>query len=70
VRYRHFKGGIYEYLHTARLESDPDVKMIVYRAPDNSLWVRTEQNFFGTVLHEGREVPRFAPLETPGSDTP
>jgi hypothetical protein len=63
LRYRHFKGGIYEYLHTARLESDPAVNMIVYRAPDDSLWVRTEENFFGTVEQDGRAIRRFAPIE-------
>ncbi|HTH44213.1 MAG TPA: DUF1653 domain-containing protein [Oxalicibacterium sp.] len=63
ARYRHYKGGIYEFVCAAKLESDPKVVMIVYTAADGSYWTRPESVFFETVEHQGRRVPRFAPLD-------
>lgn len=63
MKYRHFKGGLYEYLCEARLEPDPAVTMVVYRSlADGSIWTRDKKVFFETVQHEGKSVPRFAPL--------
>lgn len=62
-QYRHYKGGLYEYLCTARLESDPAIDMIVYRASDGTVWTRTAQNFFECVEKDGKQVPRFEKLE-------
>jgi hypothetical protein len=61
-RYRHFKGGEYEVLGTAR-HSETEEVLVVYRpvtSPD--WWVRPLEMFTETVEHEGRRVPRFAPL--------
>lgn len=63
MRYRHYKGGIYEYICTARLESEPDTNLVIYRAANNSVWARTESNFFDTVEIDGKPVPRFELLE-------
>jgi hypothetical protein len=60
VRYRHYKGGIYEYVCSAVLESDPSVTMIVYRAADGSIWTRPSSIFFEPVERGGISVPRFA----------
>ena len=63
-RYRHFKGAEYEVLGTAR-HSETEEVLVVYRpvaAKDDGLWVRPLEMFTETVEHEGRTVPRFAPL--------
>jgi hypothetical protein len=62
VRYQHYKGGIYELICEAALESDPAVTMIVYRAANGTIWTRPASVFFELVDHEGGKVPRFAPI--------
>lgn len=59
MRYRHYKGGLYEIVCTATLESDLS-EMIVYRAADGSIWTRPKAVFFEMV--DGAWVPRFALL--------
>lgn len=63
MKYRHYKGGIYEIVCEARLEPEPDVIMIVYKAEDGTIWTRPRNVFFEMVQHEGRAVRRFAPLD-------
>jgi hypothetical protein len=62
MRYRHYKGGIYELIGHATLESDL-TPMIVYRAPDGSLWVRPAAVFNELVEVAGVWVPRFVAIE-------
>jgi hypothetical protein len=62
VRYRHYKGGIYELICEATLESDPTVTMIVYKAANGTIWTRPASVFFELVEQEGVKVPRFAPI--------
>ncbi|MCG2586591.1 DUF1653 domain-containing protein [Massilia sp. TS11] len=62
MRYRHYKGGIYELVGEATYEADLS-PMIVYRSPKGDLWVRTRENFFEMVEIDGTLVPRFAPIE-------
>lgn len=62
VRYRHYKGGFYELVCEATLESDPTVTMIVYRAANGTIWTRPSTVFFEMVEFEGGLVPRFAPV--------
>ena len=62
MMYRHYKGGIYEVICEARLESDPFVIMMVYKSEDDSVWARPRSVFFECVQHEGKTVPRFAPI--------
>jgi hypothetical protein len=62
VRYRHYKGGIYELICEATLESDPTVTMIVYRAENGTIWTRPASVFFELIEHEGQTIPRFAPI--------
>ena len=61
VTYRHYKGGIYELVCEATLESDL-TPMIVYRASDESTWVRPKDVFFEMIEVDGELVPRFAPI--------
>lgn len=62
MRYRHYKGGIYELVCEALLESD-HTPVIVYRAEDGAVWVRPREDFFDTVTVGGATQPRFAPLD-------
>jgi hypothetical protein len=58
--YRHYKGGVYELLHEATLESDL-TPMVVYRAVANgTVWIRPRAVFHELVEIDGRRVPRFA----------
>ena len=59
--YRHFKGGRYQVLFTAR-HSEGEEDMVVYRAlyGDGGLWVRPVSMWGQMVEHEGQLVSRFA----------
>lgn len=61
-RYRHYKGGEYELVCVARLESD-HTEMMVYRGADGATWVRPKDVFFELVDAGGTRVPRFSPIE-------
>lgn len=63
MRYRHYKGGIYERVCEATLESDPSVTMMVYRSANGTIWTRPLSVFFEMVTVDGVQVPRFAPLD-------
>jgi hypothetical protein len=62
MKYRHYKGGIYEIICEARLESDPDVVMVVYKSEEGLIWARPRDVFFESVEYEGNTVPRFAQI--------
>ena len=59
-RYRHFKGGEYE-VHGVARHSETAELLVVYTPlyGDGGLWVRPLGMFEETVVHEGREQPRF-----------
>ncbi|MFP5390265.1 MAG: DUF1653 domain-containing protein [Gammaproteobacteria bacterium] len=61
MQFRHYKGGLYELVCVATLESDLS-EMIVYRASDGSIWTRPKSVFFELVNVDGKLVPRFAPV--------
>jgi hypothetical protein len=60
-RYRHFKGGEYEVLCTAR-HSETQEEMVVYRAlyGERGVWVRPAAMWNEIVRHNGGAVPRFS----------
>lgn len=62
MKYRHYKGGIYEIICEAQLESDPGVVMMVYRSEEGLIWTRPRDAFFESVEYEGNTVPRFSPI--------
>jgi hypothetical protein len=62
MKYRHYKGGIYEIVCEAKLEADPKVIMMVYRSEEGQAWTRPKDAFLELVQHEGETVPRFAPI--------
>jgi len=62
VRYRHYKGGIYELVCEATQEADL-VPVIVYRAHNGTVWVRDKAVFFEMIEVDGKRVQRFAPVD-------
>ena len=62
MRYQHYKGGIYELVCEATLESDLST-MIVYRAANGSIWCRPRAVFFEMIEVDGRQVQRFRPID-------
>ncbi|HEX5773360.1 MAG TPA: DUF1653 domain-containing protein [Geomobilimonas sp.] len=63
-KYRHYKGGDYQVIGTAR-HSETDEQLVVYRClyDNDSLWVRPLAMFLETVVVDGRQVPRFERCE-------
>lgn len=59
-RYRHFKGGEYHVLGTAK-HSETEEVLVIYRPLYNNSgwWVRPLDMFMETVDHDGQFVPRF-----------
>ncbi|MCC2638917.1 MAG: hypothetical protein K0Q68_2636 [Moraxellaceae bacterium] len=59
-RYRHYKGQDYEVAFLAR-HSESEEVLVVYRPlyGAGEWWVRPYAMFAGTVMVEGRELPRF-----------
>lgn len=59
--YRHFRNKkIYRFVAFATIEATEE-EAVVYQAMygDKRLWIRTTENFFEEVEHEGKRVPRF-----------
>ena len=64
MRYRHYKGGVYELVCEAVLEAD-HTPVMVYRGEDGRVWVRPKDAFFETVELDGVRAPRFALMSAP-----
>jgi hypothetical protein len=64
--YRHYKGGLYEVIDTAR-HSETLEPMTVYRAlyGAHGLWVRPAAMFSEEVLIDGVMQPRFVKVQAP-----
>lgn len=60
-KFRHYKGGLYEYICEAR-HSETEEYYVVYRPlyNDSGVWIRPKEMFFGKVDIEGEPVPRFS----------
>ena len=58
--YRHYKGNLYQVLHTARY-SESEEWLVVYRAlyGDYGVWVRPLAMFCESVTIDGKTLPRF-----------
>ncbi len=71
-KYRHFKGGMYQVLATAR-DSETEEWMVVYQplyvtageesTGKKTLWVRPMSMFLETVENKGQAVQRFTYIE-------
>ncbi len=61
--YRHYKGGLYDVQELATLEAN-EVSYVVYRQLlSGRVFLRPTQEFFGTVNHQGKIIPRYTYLE-------
>ena len=58
--YRHYKGSLYQVLHTAQ-HSETQEELVVYRClyGEYGVWVRPLSMFSETVEVKGKHVPRF-----------
>ena len=58
--YRHYKGNLYQVLHTAQ-HSETEESLVVYRClyGEYGVWVRPLVIFAETVTVDGKEIPRF-----------
>ena len=58
--YRHYKGSLYQVLHTAQ-HSETEESLVVYRClyGEYDVWVRPLSMFSEIVMIDGKEVPRF-----------
>jgi hypothetical protein len=61
MRFRHYKGGVYEVVCEATLEAD-HTAVVVYRGEDGKTWVRPRDAFYGSVEVDGARLPRFTPV--------
>lgn len=63
-RFRHYKGGEYEYICEAR-HSETEEYYVVYRPvyKDSGVWIRPRDMFFGEVEIAGVKVPRFEEIK-------
>ena len=66
--YQHYKGGNYEFVTDGFFESNLE-KCVVYKSlsdsadfPAGTVWVRPEAEFFGSVLVNGINTPRFSQI--------
>ena len=62
--YRHYRNKkIYRFVAFATIEATEE-DAVVYQAMygERRLWIRTKENFFEEVQHEGKRVPRFQKL--------
>jgi hypothetical protein len=58
--YRHFKGNLYQVIGTAtHSETMEEMAVYVPQYGERKMWVRPLAMFQSTVVHEGKEVPRF-----------
>ena len=59
--YRHFRNGkLYRFVAYATIEATEE-EAVVYQAMygERRFWIRTKENFFQMVEHEGKMVPQF-----------
>jgi hypothetical protein len=63
-RYRHFRGGEYQVLLTAR-DTETDETVVVYQAlyGERGHWVRSLADFTAHVERDGYDGPRFERLD-------
>lgn len=57
--YRHYKGGLYRFLHEA-LHTDNEAELVIYESlQDGRRWARSKVEFFGSVETPEGTISRF-----------
>jgi len=62
-KYRHFKGLECEVIGIAKHSETLEEHVVYKELSDNQLWVRPKTMFLETVTIDGKEIPRFTPIE-------
>jgi hypothetical protein len=57
-RWRHFKGGVYEFIARGR-EANTGETLVIYTSADGAIWVRPERMIDDVVERDGRRYSRF-----------
>lgn len=57
--FRHYKGGEYEIITTGFIESNQKPCIVYKSLADNTIWVRTAEDFFELIEHQSKRQPRF-----------
>ncbi|WAH38279.1 DUF1653 domain-containing protein [Alicyclobacillus dauci] len=60
-QFKHYKGGIYTYIHMAR-HCETEEWFVIYETSHGDVWIRPYDMFFETVMIDGKQVPRFKEL--------
>ena len=63
-KYRHFKGGEYEFICLAK-DSETSEELVIYKAlyGEQKIWARPSAIFYQYVNVDGKEVPRFEKID-------
>jgi len=63
--YRHYKGGTYQ-LWGLGTHTETEELLVIYMDANHpeKIWIRPRNMFFGTVIVDGKEVPRFELVES------
>ena len=65
-KFKHFKGGIYEFVCIAEVEAKAGLAnslVVIYKEVGSEKhWSRPYDEFFGSVEREGKTFKRFEPL--------
>ena len=62
-KFQHHKGGAYKIVATGFLEESETPAVIYKSEADDTVWVRTAEDFFQSVAVNGEQQPRFKALE-------
>lgn len=57
MKYKHFKGKIYEVICEGVLESNPNMVLTVYKSQENGrIWIRPSKEFYGYKYSDGERI--------------
>lgn len=60
-KFKHYKGGVYQFLHVAK-HTETEEDYVIYQDEFGKVWARPKDMFFSEVNLEGKSVPRFERL--------
>ncbi len=60
-KFKHFKGGIYEFLGIST-HTETGEKLVVYRNETGDLFARPYNMFFEKIMSEGKLISRFTEI--------
>ncbi|MDP4158160.1 MAG: DUF1653 domain-containing protein [Bacillota bacterium] len=63
TKYQHYKGGIYTLLSTSVWHTETNERLAVYENSEGKTFARPYDMFFGKVVVDGEEVPRFKEID-------